>query len=150
MSKNETLNLEVFDNPEFGQMRILREGDKYLFCANDAAVALGYSNPRAALQRHCKGVAKRDTLTPGGVQSLSYIAEGDLYRLIIHSKLPSAEMRSVQDVAHARIYSRVLEMCTPILLQGADRRKSISNGKRILAKQILFPQKEVLPHGKTE
>ncbi|MDO5545759.1 MAG: BRO family protein [Eubacteriales bacterium] len=40
-------------------MRILREGDKYLFCANDAAVALGYSNPRAALQRHCKGVAKR-------------------------------------------------------------------------------------------
>ena len=63
MSKNEPLSLEVFDNPEFGQMRILREGDKYLFCANDAAVALGYSNPRAALQRHCKGVAKRDTLT---------------------------------------------------------------------------------------
>ena len=91
MSNNETLNLEVFDNPEFGQMRILQEGDKYLFCANDAAVALGYSNPRAALQRHCKGVAKRDTLTPGGVQSLSYIPEGDLYRLIIHSKLPSAE-----------------------------------------------------------
>ena len=81
MSENENLSLEVFDNPEFGQMRILREGDKYLFCANDAAVALGYSNPRAALQRHCKGVAKRDTLTPGGVQSLSYIAEGDLYRL---------------------------------------------------------------------
>lgn len=91
MSKNEPLSLEVFDNPEFGQMRILREGDKYLFCANDAAVALGYSNPRAALQRHCKGVAKRNTLTPGGVQSLSYIPEGDLYRLIIHSKLPSAE-----------------------------------------------------------
>ena len=62
MSKNENLSLEVFDNPEFGQMRILREGDKYLFCANDAAVALGYANPRAALQRHCKGVAKRDTL----------------------------------------------------------------------------------------
>ena len=35
MSKNEPLSLEVFDNPEFGQMRILREGDKYLFCAND-------------------------------------------------------------------------------------------------------------------
>ena len=62
MSKNENLSLGVFDNPEFGQTRILREGDKYLFCANDAAVALGYSNPRAALQRHCKGVAKRDTL----------------------------------------------------------------------------------------
>ena len=42
MSKNENLSLEVFDNPEFGQMRIVREGDKDLFCANDAAVALGY------------------------------------------------------------------------------------------------------------
>ena len=48
------------------------------------------------------------------------------------------------------LYSRVLEMCTPILLQGADRRKSISSGKRVLAKQILFPQKEVQPNGKTE
>ena len=91
MSKNETLNLEVFDNPEFGRMRILREGSKYLFCASDAASALGYVNPRSALQRHCKDVVKRDTQTPGGVQSLSCIAEGDLYRLIIHSKLPSAE-----------------------------------------------------------
>lgn len=91
MSKNETLNLEVFDNPEFGRMRILREGSKYLFCASDAASALGYVNPRSALQRHCKDVVKRDTQTPGGIQSLSYIAEGDLYRLIIHSKLPSAE-----------------------------------------------------------
>lgn len=40
MSENENLSLEVFDSPEFGQMRILREGDKYLSCANDAAVAL--------------------------------------------------------------------------------------------------------------
>ncbi len=31
MSENENLSLEVFDSPEFGQMRILREGDKYLF-----------------------------------------------------------------------------------------------------------------------
>lgn len=70
--------------------------------------------------------------------------------LIITTNLTPKQMRSVQDVAHARIYSRVLEMCTPILLQGADRRKSISSGKRVLAKQILFPQKEVQPNGKTE
>ena len=70
--------------------------------------------------------------------------------LIITTNLTPKQMRSAQDVAHARIYSRVLEMCTPILLQGADRRKSISSGKRVLAKQILFPQKEVQPNGKTE
>ena len=90
MSDKQNRNLEVFNNPEFGQMRILNEDGKYLFCASDAATALGYSNPRSALQRHCKGVVKRDTLTPGGPQTLSYIPEGDLYRLIVHSKLPSA------------------------------------------------------------
>ena len=65
MTTKENLNLEVFSSPEFGQMRILAENGKYLFCASDAATALGYSNPRSALQRHCKGVVKRDTLTPG-------------------------------------------------------------------------------------
>ena len=91
MTTNQNLNLEVFSSPEFGQMRILAENGKYLFCASDAATALGYSNPRSALQRHCKGVVKRDTLTSGGTQTLSYISEGDLYRLIVHSKLPGAE-----------------------------------------------------------
>lgn len=91
MTTKENLNLEVFSSPEFGQMRILAENGKYLFCASDAATALGYSNPRSALQRHCKGVVKRDTLTSGGTQTFSYISEGDLYRLIVHSKLPGAE-----------------------------------------------------------
>lgn len=91
MTTKENLNLEVFSSPEFGQMRILAENGKYLFCASDAATALGYSNPRSALQRHCKGVVKRDTLTSGGTQTLSYISEGDLYRLIVHSKLSGAE-----------------------------------------------------------
>lgn len=59
--------------------------------------------------------------------------------LIITTNLTPKQMRNTQDIAHSRIYSRVLEMCTPILLQGPDRRKSVSNGKRILAKEILFP-----------
>lgn len=83
--------MSVFENAEFGDIRILRDGEKYMFCANDVARALGYSNCRDAVRVHCKGVVKRDTLTEGGVQSLSYIPEGDVYRLIASSKLPSAE-----------------------------------------------------------
>ena len=49
------------------------------------------SNPRKAILDHCKGVTKRDTPTSSGIQSMSYINEGDLYRLIMKSKLPSAE-----------------------------------------------------------
>lgn len=82
--------LEVFQNKEFGTVRAIEEGDKVLFCATDVAKALGYSNQRDAVGRHCKGVVKRDTLTSGGTQELSFIPEGDVYRLIIRSKLPSA------------------------------------------------------------
>ena len=83
--------LLLFNSEEFGNVRTICEGERILFCAKDVAEALGYSNPRKAVGDHCKGVTKRDTLTEGGVQSLSYIPEGDVYRLIVGSKLPSAE-----------------------------------------------------------
>ena len=85
--------LQIFRNDTFGEVRVLEEKEGTLFCAADVCRALQYVNPRDAQARHCEegDVVKRDTQTPGGIQSLSYIAEGDLYRLIIHSKLPSAE-----------------------------------------------------------
>ena len=83
--------MEIFNHPEFGSIRVIEENGKYLFCGSDVAGALGYSNPRDALRRHCKGVVKRDTLTDGGLQQLSFLPEGDVYRLIVHSKMPSAE-----------------------------------------------------------
>ena len=83
--------MKLFQNPEFGSIRVIEEDGKYLFCGSDMAKALGYSNSRKALIDHCKGVTKRDTLTAGGTQQLSFIPEGDVYRLIVHSKLPSAE-----------------------------------------------------------
>ena len=85
-------NMEIFNNAEFGSVRIIEENGIFLFCASDVAKALGYSNVHSALQRHCKGVVKRDTVTSTrGIQALTYIPEGDVYRLIVHSKLPSAE-----------------------------------------------------------
>ena len=83
--------IQVFKNEEFGQVRVIDDGGKTLFCGADVARALGYARPGKAIIDHCKGVLKRDTLTSGGTQSLSYIPEGDVYRLVTHSKLPSAE-----------------------------------------------------------
>ena len=86
--------VEVFSSAEFGTVRTLKTTDgKVLFCGADVAKALGYSNSRKALADHCKekGVTKRDTLTKGGIQELTYIDEGNVYRLITHSKLPNAE-----------------------------------------------------------
>ena len=83
--------LRVFENAEFGSVRTVEIEGKPYFVANDVTKALGYSNSRDAVARHCKGVVKRDTPTTSASQSMSYIPEGDLYRLITHGKLPSAE-----------------------------------------------------------
>lgn len=83
--------LQIFENSEFGEIRMTEIDGKPYFVATDVAAALGYATPRDAVLRHCKGVVKRDTPTSSGVQSMSYINEGDLYRLIMKSKLPSAE-----------------------------------------------------------
>lgn len=68
-----------------------RKMERFCFCGSDVAKALGYSNPRKALSDHCKGVTKRYTPTSDGEQEMSFIPEGDVYRLIASSKLPSAE-----------------------------------------------------------
>ena len=79
--------LQIFNSGEFGEIRTIEIDGKPYFVGTD----LGYNNPRDAVSRHCKGVVKRDTPTSSGIQSMSYINEGDLYRLIMKSKLPSAE-----------------------------------------------------------
>lgn len=83
--------LQIFNSEEFGDIRTAEIDGKPYFVGTDVAKALGYSNPRKAIIDHCKGVTKRDTPTSSGIQSMSYINEGDLYRLIMKSKLPSAE-----------------------------------------------------------
>lgn len=83
--------LMIFNNPEFGEIRTIEEDGKVLFCGADVAKALGYSNSRDALSRHCRGVVKRDAPTSSGVQSMSFIPEGDIYRLAAKSELPGAE-----------------------------------------------------------
>lgn len=75
---------------KFGTVRKIYEGGKVIFCGADVTKALGYANTRDALTRHCRGVVKRDTPTNSGKQQMSFIPEADVYRLICHSKLPSA------------------------------------------------------------
>jgi prophage antirepressor-like protein len=59
-------NMEIFRNKEFGSVRVLKDGDKYLFCGSDVAKALGYARPNDALSRHCRYTAKRSIPHPSG------------------------------------------------------------------------------------
>lgn len=86
--------LQIFNNPEFGEIRTISENGAVLFCGSDVARALGYTNPSKALTDHCKGdLTKRYPITDtlGRSQEAIFIPESDLYRLIFRSKLPSAE-----------------------------------------------------------
>lgn len=84
-------DLQIFNNPEFGEIRTLEEDGKILFCAADIAKALGYTNPNKAVNDHCRAITKRSTPISGKMQEINFIPEGDVYRLITHSKLSAAE-----------------------------------------------------------
>ena len=58
--------------------------------------------------------------------------------LIITTNLTISQLRNPEDVAHARIYSRVLEMCTPVHVPGYDRRTAIGKSKQELVKEVLL------------
>lgn len=113
--------LMIFNNPEFGEIRTIEENGKVLFCGNDVAKALGYSSPKDAIARHCKGALIRRLLTNGGEQDMKFIPEGDVYRLMVKSELPGAD----------RFESWIFDEVLP-----AIRR----NGGYIVGQEIMTPE----------
>lgn len=86
--------IQTFNNPEFGEIRTLCEGDKVLFCGSDVAKSLGYDQPHKAIERHCRYGMKRTIPHPQSPQKsieMIFITESDVYRLVFGSKLPTAE-----------------------------------------------------------
>ena len=88
-----TNQVQLFQSPEFGEFQTLEIDGKVFFPATRSAEILGYQNPRDAIVRHCRqeGVVKHDVFGQTGRKEAKFIDEGNLYRLITHSKLPSAE-----------------------------------------------------------
>lgn len=83
--------IQIFSNEEFGRIRTIIIDGITWFCGRDACNALGYKKPLNAISQHCKGALKWGTPTKGGFQMMTYVNEPDLYRLIVHSKLESAQ-----------------------------------------------------------
>lgn len=86
-------NLQIFENDNFGQLRTIDDNGKVMFVASDVAKTLGYNRPNDAVNAHCRYTVKYRIPHPQGKGTLevNIIPEGDLYRLITHSKLPAAE-----------------------------------------------------------
>lgn len=83
--------MKIICHKEFGSLNVAVINNKEYFPATMCAEKLGYKKPADAVRKHCKGVFEMETPANGGIQKVKYISEGDLYRLIVHSRLPSAE-----------------------------------------------------------
>lgn len=85
--------IQVFENTDFGNVRVVEYNGEPYFVAKEVCDILGYTNSRKAIADHVdeedKGVTKCDT--PGGKQNITIINESGLYSLIIGSKLPEAK-----------------------------------------------------------
>ena len=84
-------DITLFKHGEFGNLRTAFFDGRPVMGAIDVAKALGYSNAPQAVRAHCKGVLEISTPSAGGSQVTKFIPEADVFRLIMRSKLPSAE-----------------------------------------------------------
>ena len=133
--------LQIFNSPEFGDIRTVEIDGKPYFVGADVAKALGYKDTVNALKQHCRGVVKHHlTDSLGRNQEASFIPEGDLYRLIMKSKLPSAE----------KFESWVMDEILPSIRKNGGYivgQETLSD-EELMAKAILVAQKKIAERDK--
>jgi len=95
--------IQMFENLEFGTITTAVADGKTYFAATECAMALGYTNPEKAIRDHCKLMVNKTFTIKKPVIShgkdtgqtrdvpVQFISEGDLFRLIVKSRIPAAE-----------------------------------------------------------
>ncbi len=118
------MNLTPFDFRGAAVRVITDEHGNPWFVGRDVCDLLGYANPSDAMGRHCKGVVKRYPLqTPGGMQDLRVLAEGDTLRLIVNSAMPAAQ----------EFESWVFDEVLPTIRKTGSYQRPLSPAEQLLA-----------------
>ncbi|EPY6430860.1 phage antirepressor KilAC domain-containing protein [Clostridium sporogenes] len=130
--------LQIFKHKEFGQIRMTEISSKHYFVAIDIAKSLGYKDTTNAIKQHCRWVVKHHIPHPQSKNKtieVNVIPEGDMYRLITNSELPSAE----------RFETWVFDEVLPQIRQtgGYIPHNENETEEDILAKAILIAQKTI-------
>lgn len=89
------MEIKIFKNPQFGEIRTIEKDGEPWFVARDVASALGYAKTENAIAVHVYECDKTSTLIQGSGSNYKskaiVINESGLYALIFGSKLPSAK-----------------------------------------------------------
>jgi len=87
------MELQIFENVEFGIIRSMNIKGEPWFVGKDVAGVLGYKETAKVIREHVdiddRGVSVLDT--PGGKQEMVIINESGVYALVFGSKLPAAK-----------------------------------------------------------
>ncbi len=86
-------NLQIFNSPDFGQIRTIQQNKEPWFVGKDVAEILGYSNTKDAIAKHVDDEDKlgAQIATSGQNRNMTIINESGLYSLILSSKMPKAK-----------------------------------------------------------
>lgn len=86
-------NIQIFNNPDFGEIRTVVIENEPWFVSKDVAKSLGYKNTNQSVKDNTdeedRGVSP--IATPSGTQNMVIVNESGLYSLIFGSKLESAK-----------------------------------------------------------
>jgi prophage antirepressor-like protein len=116
------------------KIRTVKIDGQAWFVGNDVCYLLGYKDPTTAMRNHCKGVLKQHPLeTPGGIQEMRIISQGDVLRLITNSTLPAA----------MRIEAWIFDEVIPTILRTGSYGKPVQNA-------ILGSKRPLLPDMREE
>ncbi len=83
--------ITIFTNPTFGEIRTAGTADEPMFCLADVCKVLELQVTPTKNRLNQKGVNSINTLTNGGRQSMLFINEQNLYKVIMRSDKPQAE-----------------------------------------------------------
>ena len=84
-------SITIFNSPQFGTIRTAGTAENPQFCLADVCKVLELQTGATKGRLNQKGISSINTLTKGGVQSLIFINEQNLYKVIMRSDKPQAE-----------------------------------------------------------
>ena len=134
--------LQVFNNDLFGEIRFVEVEGKPYAVAKDVAKALGYSDTDQAIRKHCKRAISQPVKTTGQVRNMKVIPEGNIYRLITRSKLPSAE--KFETWVFDEVLPQIRKTGGYIPINKEDDEKSIMAKGYLIAMKTIEKQDELL------
>ena len=86
-------NLQIFNSPDFGQVRTIQQNGEPWFVGKDVAKILGYERADNAIRNHVDDEDKlmHQISASGQNREMYIINESGLYSLILSSKMPKAK-----------------------------------------------------------